>query len=434
MLRLTTWSHPPQAQRIYSRIGDLTLGSNLPGKMSAGPEGMHFFIKWSKTNQMGRCVQHTKGRHMCPVPAMEAYRECCHCSTHSSPLFHFKDGRTLTSKSCRSTFLSLVWWSYVATIQPKTTPTLVQPCTVAVRTGLTADTIWNLRRENKAKARVRYKADPEKKKASVRDSYKADPEKKASVRDSYKADREGLCTRQLQGRSEKKKASVRDSYKADHEKKKASVRDSYNADIESKQSAKRQRYQEDPTSRRTALLKGSDIMRTSRRTVLLKGRNTRTIQLPLWHLKGIGIGMTPLSDSRLAKRAAESYSLYEPKSHALMEYNGGLEKAILRDSELLSEVNDAFYAVLPPYRPPPAVAALPHCQQQQQQSCPHRHQQSSNSRATPPPPSSRSSSCSTASAAASRSTANSIGTSAPTTTSPAATLALPTTTRMAPMA
>ena len=36
------------------------------------------------------------------------------------------------------------------------------------------------------------------------------------------------------------------------------------------------------------------------------------------------------------------YSLYEPKSHALMEYNGGLEKAILRDSELLSEVNDAF--------------------------------------------------------------------------------------------
>ena len=27
-----------------------------------------------------------------------------------------------------------------------------------------------------------------------------------------------------------------------------------------------------------------------------------------------------------------SYSFYEPKSHALMEYNGGLEKAILRDS------------------------------------------------------------------------------------------------------
>eukprot|EP00731_Ephydatia_muelleri_P022822 Em0015g405a len=89
--------------------------------------------------------------------------------------------------------------------------------------------------------RARYKADPEKKKASLRDSYKADPKKKkASVRDSYKVD------------PEKKKASVRDSYKADPEKKKASVRDSYNADIESKQSAKRQRYQEDLEESRAA--------------------------------------------------------------------------------------------------------------------------------------------------------------------------------------
>ena len=83
-----------------------------------------------------------------------------------------------------------------------------------------------LSQQNKAKARARYKADPEKKKASVRDSYKADPEKK--------------------------KAFVRDSYKADPEKKKASVRDSYNADIESKQSAKRQRYQEDLEENRAA--------------------------------------------------------------------------------------------------------------------------------------------------------------------------------------
>ena len=34
--------------------------------------------------------------------------------------------------------------------------------------------------------------------------------------------------------------------------------------------------------------------------------------------------------------------MYEPESHALMEYSGGLENAIRRDSELLSEVNDAF--------------------------------------------------------------------------------------------
>ena len=29
---------------------------------------------------------------------------------------------------------------------------------------------------------------------------------------------------------------------------------------------------------------------------------------------------------------SQSYSFYEHKSHALMEYNGGVEKAILRDS------------------------------------------------------------------------------------------------------
>ena len=109
-----------------------------------------------------------------------------------------------------------------------------------------------LSQETKAKAQARYKADPE------------------------------------------KKASVRDSYKADPEKKKASVRDSYNADIESKQSAKRQRYQEDLEENRAAKRQRYQD-RTSRRTALLKGRNTRRIRLPLRHLKGIGIGMTPLS-------------------------------------------------------------------------------------------------------------------------------------------
>ncbi|KAL5476163.1 hypothetical protein EMCRGX_G026077 [Ephydatia muelleri] len=91
-----------------------------------------------------------------------------------------------------------------------------------------------LSQQNKAKARARYKADPEKKKASVRNSYKADPEKKkASVRDSYKAD------------PEKKKAFVCDSYKADPEKK-ASVRDSYKADPEKKKASVRDSYKADP--------------------------------------------------------------------------------------------------------------------------------------------------------------------------------------------
>eukprot|EP00731_Ephydatia_muelleri_P013488 Em0007g798a len=58
--------------------------------------------------------------------------------------------------------------------------------------------------QNKAKARARYKADPERRRPLYATATRADPEKKkASVRDSYKAD------------LEKKKAFVRDSYKAD---------------------------------------------------------------------------------------------------------------------------------------------------------------------------------------------------------------------------
>eukprot|EP00731_Ephydatia_muelleri_P010428 Em0005g1014a len=214
---------------------------------------------------------------------------------------------------------------------------------------------------------------PEKKKASVRDSYKADPEKK--------------------------KASVRDSYKADPEKKKASVRDSYNADIESKQSAKRQRYQEDVEENRAAKRQkyedNSDAIKASERN-------------RYWNDPAV----------RLAKRAAErkrfrmghrtttttqSYSLYEPKSHALMEYNGGLEKAILRDTQkvvtrsacaAVSKIGaDALVSkalsmqCCPPYRPPPAVAAaLPPSPPPAAaelppppaaESCPHRQQQQS---------------------------------------------------------
>ena len=124
-----------------------------------------------------------------------------------------------------------------------------------------------LSQENKAKARARYKADPEKKKASVRDSYKADPEKKASVRDSYNAD------------IESKQSAKRQRYQEDLEENRAAKRQRYQEDVEENRAAKSQRYQEDVEE-----------------TALLKGRNTKTIQLPLRHLKGIGIGMTPLSD------------------------------------------------------------------------------------------------------------------------------------------
>ena len=37
-----------------------------------------------------------------------------------------------------------------------------------------------------------------------------------------------------------------------------------------------------------------------------------------------------------------SYSLYKPKDIVLSEYKGGLEKAILKNSTLLVQLNDAF--------------------------------------------------------------------------------------------
>eukprot|EP00731_Ephydatia_muelleri_P013576 Em0007g886a len=196
-------------------------------------------------------------------------------------------------------------------------------------------------RKKKASVRDSYKAGPEKKKASVRDSYKADPEKKkASVRDSYKAD------------PEKKKASVRDSYKADPEKKKASVRDSYNADIESKQSAKRQRYQEDVEENRAAkrqryqedVEENRAAKRQQYQEDVEENRAAKRQRYQEDVEENRAAKRQKYEDNSAAIKASERnrYSLYEPKSHALMEYNGGLEKAILRDSELLSEVNDAF--------------------------------------------------------------------------------------------
>ena len=67
----------------------------------------------SKNDQMGRCVEHTKGRHMCPALAMEAYRECCHCSSHSSPLSEMStrdEQRCVRAQgNCLFSNTSLVW-------------------------------------------------------------------------------------------------------------------------------------------------------------------------------------------------------------------------------------------------------------------------------------------------------------------------------------
>ena len=152
-----------------------------------------------------------------------------------------------------------------------------------------------LSQENKAKARARYKADPEKKKASVRQGRSRKEEGLCTQQLQGRSRKEeGLCTRQLQGRSRKEEGLCTRQLQGRSEKKKASVRDSYKADPK----RRRPLYATATTQilNLSNLLKGSDIKRTSRRTALLKGRNTRTIQLPLRHLKGIGIGMNPLSD------------------------------------------------------------------------------------------------------------------------------------------
>ncbi|KAL5469037.1 hypothetical protein EMCRGX_G030225 [Ephydatia muelleri] len=232
----------------------------------------------------------------------------------------------------------------------------------------------------------------------------------------------------------------------DVEENRAAKRQRYQEDVEENCAAKRQRYQEDVEENRAAKRPKYE---DNSAAIKASERNR------YWNDPAV----------RLAKRAAErkryrrghrtttttqSYSLYEPKSHALMEYNGGLEKAILRDSELLSEVNDAFCkshpllaqkvvtrsacaapplldTLLPPYRPPPAAAAtLPLLSRAAPTAAP-----TANSRAAP---TSSSRSRSTAATCTSPTTGTSIGTSAPTTTLPAATLAAATTTRMAPMA
>lgn len=113
-------------------------------------EGMQFFIKRSKTDQMGKgttiCIGRTESRHTCAVAAMEAYRRHCHCPTHSSPLFHFKNGRPLTAKVFRITLLSLVEQCGYDPRKYNTHSLRIGAATAAARAGLPSDTIQKLGR------------------------------------------------------------------------------------------------------------------------------------------------------------------------------------------------------------------------------------------------------------------------------------------------
>eukprot|EP00731_Ephydatia_muelleri_P013425 Em0007g735a len=104
--------------------GISTLGSTNLLKYPYVPlysAGIHFFIKqtrWAGVLSVPKAGSSSNGGLQIMLPLFH------------SPLFHFKVGTPLASRNFRSTFLSLVWWSNVATIQPNTTLALVQPLTV----------------------------------------------------------------------------------------------------------------------------------------------------------------------------------------------------------------------------------------------------------------------------------------------------------------
>ena len=88
-----------------------------------------------------------------------------------------------------------------------------------------------LSQENKAKARERYKADPEKKKASVRDTYKASiVSKRAAKRQRYEED------------LEENRAAKRQRYQEDLEKNRAAKRRIHKSNSAAINGAKRSRY------------------------------------------------------------------------------------------------------------------------------------------------------------------------------------------------
>ncbi|KAL5509545.1 hypothetical protein EMCRGX_G004936 [Ephydatia muelleri] len=135
--------------------------------------------------------------------------------------------------------------------------------------------------------------------------------------------------------SQENKAKARARYKADPEKKKASVRDTYNANAVSKRAAKRQRYQEGVEENRAAkrqrYQEGVEENRAANRRIYRGNSATIKAARRSRYWKG-----------RRTTTTTQSYSLFEPNSRTLAEYGVRLEKAILRDSELLSEVNNAF--------------------------------------------------------------------------------------------
>ena len=109
-------------------------------------DGMHFFIKKSKTDQVGRgatiAMGHTH-RASCPVVALQAYFEDCKAPPGSS-LFHFQTGRPLTSRAMIAILRDLLLRGGYDTSKYNTHSLRIGVATAAAQAGLPSSTIQRL--------------------------------------------------------------------------------------------------------------------------------------------------------------------------------------------------------------------------------------------------------------------------------------------------
>ena len=111
-------------------------------------DGMHFLIKKSKTDQVGRgtaiSIGYT-GRRSCPVTMMQAYFDQCKEPPDSS-LFHFKTGGSLTARAMRATLRNLLLRGGYDTSRYNTHSLRIGAATAAAQAGLPTSTIQRLGR------------------------------------------------------------------------------------------------------------------------------------------------------------------------------------------------------------------------------------------------------------------------------------------------
>ena len=111
-------------------------------------DGMHFFIKKSKTDQVGRgttiAMGHTH-RASCPVVALQAYFEDCKAPPGSS-LFHSQTGCPLTSRAMRAILRDLLLRGGYDTFKYNTKSLRIGAATAAAQAGLPSSTIQRLGR------------------------------------------------------------------------------------------------------------------------------------------------------------------------------------------------------------------------------------------------------------------------------------------------